>query len=405
MWYHIYEAQMQASAPFRAAALAALKMRASLNGAANSPAARRVLAALEMASRAHLTHVSPPFNIATVKVENREVAVTEEVALNLPFGNLLHFRKDDIDAPQPRVLIVAPLSGHFATLLRHTVKTMLQDHDVYITDWKNPRTIPLAAGRFGFEDYVDYLIKMLEHLGPGAHMVAVCQPCVQAITATSIMAAAKNPCEPRSLTLMAGPIDCRINPTAVNNLATEHPIEWFRDNLISTIPFPLPGWGRRVYPGFMQLAAFMSMNPQRHIDAHKTLYRHLVDGNETEADKIKDFYDEYFAVLDLTEEFYLETVAWVFQEMRLPLGRLKHRGEPIDCSAIRRTALLTVEGERDDICSVGQTAAAHELVTKLRPHLRSQHLQPGVGHYGVFSGRRWETQIYPTVRSVILSVE
>ncbi len=404
MWYHIYEAQKQASEPFRAAALAALQMRGALNGAADSPAARRMLAALEMTTRATLTHVSPPFGITSVNVDNREVPVTEEVALDLPFANMLHFRKD-IDAPQPRVLIVAPLSGHFATLLRATARTMLQDHDVYITDWKNARTIPVGAGRFGFEDYVDYLIRMLEHLGPGAHVVAVCQPCVQAVAATAVMAAAKHPCEPRSLTLMAGPIDCRINPTAVNTLATEHPIEWFRNNLISTVPFPLQGWGRRVYPGFMQLTAFMSMNPQRHIEAHKTLFKHLVEGDDTAADTIKTFYDEYFAVLDLTEDFYLETVAWVFQEMRLPLGRLSHRGEKIDPSAIRRTALLTVEGERDDICSVGQTAAAHELVSKLRPHLRSHHLQPGVGHYGVFAGRRWETQIYPTVRSVILSTE
>ncbi|HEV7693831.1 MAG TPA: polyhydroxyalkanoate depolymerase [Hyphomonadaceae bacterium] len=404
MWYHIYEAQKQASEPFRAAALAALKLRGSLNGAADSPGARRILAALEMTTRATLTHTSPPFGIKSVKVENREALVTEEVALDLPFANMLHFRKD-IDAPQPKVLIVAPLSGHFATLLRATAKTMLQDHDVYITDWKNARDIPLTAGRFGFEDYVDYLIKMLEHLGPGAHVVAVCQPCVQALVATSVMAANKHPCEPRSLTLMAGPIDCRINPTAVNTLATEHPIEWFRNNLISTVPFPLPGWGRRVYPGFMQLTAFMSMNPQRHIDAHKNLFQHLVEGDETAAETIKTFYDEYFAVLDLTEDFYLETVAWVFQEMRLPTGRIKHRGEVVDPSAIRKTALLTVEGERDDICAVGQTAAAHELVTKLRPHLRSHHLQPGVGHYGVFAGRRWENQIYPTVRSVILSTE
>ena len=404
MWYHIYEAQMQASAPFRAAALAALQMRSTLNGTADSPAARHLMAALEMTTRAKLTHVSQPFGIKSVLVENKEALVVEETVLDLPFGRLLHFRKD-VDAAQPKVLLVAPLSGHFATLLRNTVKTMLQDHDVYITDWKNARDVPLAHGRFGFEDYVDYLIKMLEHLGPGAHIVAVCQPCVQALTATAVMSEQKHPCTPRSLTLMAGPIDCRINPTTVNNLATDNPIEWFRNNLISTVPFPLPGWGRRVYPGFMQLAAFMSMNPERHVDQHKALFKHLVEGEEDEAERIKTFYDEYFAVLDLSEEFYLETVAWVFQEMRLPLGRLKHRGQVVDCSKITRTALLTVEGERDDICAVGQTAAAHELVTKLRPHLRSQHLQPGVGHYGVFSGRKWETQIYPTVRSVILSVE
>lgn len=404
MWYHLYEANVQASAPFRAAALAALQARARLSGSADPPAMRHVMAALEMATRAKLTHVSQPFGISSVEVEGKVAEVSEEAVFDLPFGRLLHFRKD-IDAAQPKVLLVAPLSGHFATLLRNTVRTMLQDHDVYITDWKNARDVPLSQGRFGFEDYVDYLIAMLEHLGPGAHVVAVCQPCVQALAATAVMSERANPCTPRSLTLMAGPIDCRINPTAVNNLATENPIEWFSGNLISTVPFPLPGWGRRVYPGFMQLAAFMSMNPERHLDQHRALFRHLVEGEEDEADRIKTFYDEYFAVLDLSEEFYLETVAWVFQEMRLPLGRLKHRGQTVDCSKITRTALLTVEGERDDICAVGQTAAAHELVTRLRPHLRSHHLQPGVGHYGVFSGRKWENQIYPTVRSVILSVE
>jgi polyhydroxyalkanoate depolymerase len=404
MWYHLYEAQMQASAPFRAAALAALKMKGALNGSAETPFARQMLATLEMASRMHLTHSRPPFFIDSVMVENQEAMVTEEVALSLPFGNLLHFKKD-IQTPQPRVLLVAPLSGHFATLLAGTVKTLLQDHDVYITDWKNARDVPLGAGRFGFEDYVDYLIRFLEELGPGAHLIAVCQPCVQALTAVSVMAESKHPCEPKSLTLMAGPIDCRINPTTVNNLATEHPIDWFKQNLISTVPFPHPGWGRKVYPGFVQLTAFMSMNPQRHMDAHKELYELLASGEEAAADKIKTFYDEYFAVLDLDAEFYIETVQWVFQEYRLALGTLTHRGKPVDPSHIRRTALLTVEGERDDICSVGQTSAAHDLASKLRPHLRSHHLQPGVGHYGVFNGRKWESQIYPVVRSVILSVE
>jgi polyhydroxyalkanoate depolymerase len=404
MLYHLYEAQMKASEPFRAAALAALRMRGQLNGSADTQMGRQLMALFEMTSRAHLNHTRPPFDINTVKVENRDANVTEEVALHLPFGDLLHFKKD-IQAPQPRVLLVAPLSGHFATLLRDTAQTLLQDHDVYITDWINARDVPLSEGRFGFEDYVDYLIKFLEHLGPGSHVVAVCQPCVQAVTATAVMAEQKNPCEPKSLTLMAGPIDCRINPTSVNNLATEHPIEWFKSNLISAVPYGHPGSGRRVYPGFIQLSAFMAMNPQRHIDAHKDLYARLVEGDDAEAGRIKNFYDEYFAVLDLAEEFYIETVAWVFQEMRLPTGRLMHRGKPVDPSAIRRTALLTVEGEKDDICSVGQTAAAHDLITKLRPHMRHHHLQSGVGHYGVFSGRRWKTQIYPTVKSVILSVE
>ncbi len=404
MWYHLYEAQQRATAPFRAAAEAALGMRGMMNGSAGMPAMRQMMAAVELASRAKLTHHRPPFGISQVMVDNRMANVVEEVALRLPFGDLLHFKKDT-DAPQPRVLIVAPLSGHFATLLRGTAQTMLQDHDVYITDWTNARDVPLSAGQFGFEDYVDYLIRFLEHLGPGAHMVAVCQPCVQALVATAVMAEQKHPCTPASLTLMAGPIDCRINPTAVNTLATEHPIDWFKQNLISTVPYPLTGWGRRVYPGFVQLTAFMSMNPQRHMEAHKNLYEHLAKGNEDEAEAIKTFYDEYFAVLDLTEEFYLETVQWVFQEMRLPLGRLTHRGKPVNPNAIRRTAVLTVEGERDDICAVGQTAAAHDLITNLRPHLRHHHLQAGVGHYGVFNGRRWATQIYPRVRNVILSVE
>jgi polyhydroxyalkanoate depolymerase len=300
---------------------------------------------------------------------------------------------------------VAPLSGHFATLLRGTVRTLLQDHDVYITDWLNARDVALRHGRFGFEDYVDYLIRFLEHLGPGAHMVAVCQPCVQALASTAIMAADNHPCEPKSLTLMAGPIDCRINPTTVNDLATNNPIDWFRTNLISTVPFPHPGWGRRVYPGFIQLTAFMSMNPQRHLDQHQNLFSHLMSGAAEAAETIKTFYDEYFAVLDLTEEFYLETVEWVFQDMRLPTGRLLHRGETIDPTAIRRTAILTVEGENDDICSVGQTSAAHDLASRLPPHLRHHHLQAGVGHYGVFNGRKWESQVYPRVKSLILSME
>jgi polyhydroxyalkanoate depolymerase len=401
MWYHLYEAQLQASAPFRAAAMGMKNVLARSSG---TTLERQVLATLEMAGRAKLTHRRPPFEIPSVRVGDAVARVTEEVALHLPFGDLLHFRKD-IDAVQPRVLVVAPLSGHFATLLRGTVRTLLQDHDVYVTDWLNARDVALRYGRFGFEDYVDYLIRFLEHLGPGAHMVAVCQPCVQALSATAIMAADNHPCEPKSLTLMAGPIDCRINPTTVNDLATNNPIDWFRTNLISTVPFPHPGWGRRVYPGFIQLTAFMSMNPQRHLDQHQNLFSHLMSGAAEEAETIKTFYDEYFAVLDLTEEFYLETVEWVFQDMRLPTGRLLHRGETIDPSAIRRTAILTVEGENDDICSVGQTSAAHDLASRLPPHLRHHHLQAGVGHYGVFNGRKWESQIYPRVKSVILSME
>jgi polyhydroxyalkanoate depolymerase len=302
------------------------------------------------------------------------------------------------------MLVVAPLSGHFATLLRNTVQTLSRDHDVYITDWKNARDVPLREGRFGFEDYIDYVIRCLETIGPGAHVLAVCQPCVQTLAAVSLMAEDRNPAVPRSMTLMAGPIDTRVNPTAVNTLATSHPIEWFENNLIFRVPFRLRGAGRKVYPGFVQLFAFMSMNMDRHIDAHRALYRHLADGGIDEAEAIMSFYDEYFSVLDLPAEFYIETVRTVFQEASLAKGELTHRGRAVNPAAIRRTALLTVEGERDDICSVGQTAAAHELCTGLRPHLKRHHLQPGVGHYGTFSGKRWDGQIYPMIRNLVLAV-
>jgi polyhydroxyalkanoate depolymerase len=337
-------------------------------------------------------------------VGSREVAVREEAADVRPFGTLLHFKKD-IDMAQPRVLLVAPLSGHFATLLRATVSTMLPDHDVYITDWHNARDVALSEGEFGFYDYIQHLISFLEAMGPGAHLVAVCQPCVAALVATAVMAQSQNPAQPRSITLMAGPIDTRVNPTQVNELATSKPISWFEQNLIAVVPMQFPGAFRRVYPGFVQLAAFMSMNIERHIKAHRELYRHIRDGESEKARITKAFYDEYFAVLDLAAEFYLETVRLVFQEHALPLGKLTWCGERVETRAIRRTMLLTVEGERDDICAVGQTMAAHELCSGLRPYLRRHHMQAGVGHYGVFSGQKWAGQIYPILRNVILSSE
>jgi len=303
------------------------------------------------------------------------------------------------------VLVVAPLSGHFATLLRSLVRTMLPEHDVCITDWHNARDASIDAGRFGFEEYVEHLIKFLEKMGPGVHVVAVCQPCVQVLTAAAVMAEAKNPCQPRSMTLMAGPIDTRVNPTKVNELAMSKPMDWFERNLIARVPARFAGAGRRVYPGFVQLSAFMSMNLDRHRKAHIELYEHLANGNPEKAKPTIDFYDEYFAVLDLTAEFYLETVQWVFQEARLAKGELDFRGERVEPRAIRRTALLTVEGERDDICALGQTSAAHDLCSKLKPYMKRHHMQAGVGHYGVFSGRRWEEQVYPIVRNVILSSE
>jgi polyhydroxyalkanoate depolymerase len=321
--------------------------------------------------------------------------------LSLPFCNLIRFAKDDV-AAQPRMLVVAPLSGHFATLLRNTVETLSRDHDVYITDWKNARDIPLSEGRFGFDDHVDTLIRCLEAIGPGAHILAVCQPCVQALAAVALMAEDDNPAAPLSMTLMAGPIDTRVSPTAVNVLAMSHPIEWFERNLIFPVPLGLPGARRKVYPGFVQLFAFMSMNRERHTNAHRELYHHLAAGRAAAAEAIMSFYDEYFAVLDLAAEFYLETVDIVFQQALLAKGELTYRGRSVNPGAIRRTALLTVEGERDDICSVGQTAAAHDLCKGLRPHLKRHHLQAGVGHYGTFSGKRWNGQIYPVIRNLVL---
>ena len=401
MLYLAYQLQTDIMEPVRAWAGKALNTSAPPL-LANHPAMRNLTAVYELIARAGLTHTRPPFGIDRVMVGNREVEVTEEAAADTPFATLLHFKKD-ISTTQPRVLLVAPLSGHFATLLRATVRTMLPEHDVYITDWKNARDIPLIAGRFGVDEYTDHIIKFLETIGPGAHVAAVCQPCVAVLAATAVMAQNGNPAQPRSMTLMAGPIDTRINPTKVNELARKQTIDWFDRTLIASVPLRYPGAFRRVYPGFVQLVAFMSMNLERHVKAHKELYENLAAGELEKAAVTKAFYDEYFAVLDLTAEFYLETVRLIFQEYALPLGKLEWHGQKVDPTAIRKTMLLTVEGERDDICAVGQTVAAHDLCSKLRPYLKRHHMQAGVGHYGVFSGKRWENQIYPILKNVILS--
>jgi poly(3-hydroxybutyrate) depolymerase len=298
-------------------------------------------------------------------------------------------------------MLVAPMSGHFATLLRQTVRTMLPDHDLYITDWKNARDIPPSDGIFGFDSYVEHLIRFQRVMGPGAHIVAVCQPTVAALAATAIMAEERDPAQPRSLTLMAGPIDTRVNPTKVNMLARSQPIEWFEKELIATVPWRFAGAGRKVYPGFVQLTAFMTMNLERHINAHIAQFRALAGGEMEAAETHRRFYDEYCAVMDLPAEFFLETVQRIFQEDHLPLGKLSFNGAPVSPAAIRRTALLTVEGERDDICAIGQTMAALDLCSGVRVDMKSHHLQSGVGHYGVFSGRRWEREVYPKVRQVI----
>lgn len=390
-------------APIRLAAAATLDLRERFGGFPHWPLDTRWAAMLDLVANTKLTHKRPPFAIHEVQCGNQVLTVREEVVLSLPFGDLLHFAKDDQIA-KPKMLVVAPLSGHFATLLRSTVATLLRDHDVYVTDWTNARDVPLSAGQFGFEEYVSYVIRFIEELGPGANVLAVCQPCVQTVAAVAIMSEDNNPAVPRTMTLMGGPLDTRISPTTVNELGMSKPLDWFEDTLITHVPLRYAGAGRKVYPGFVQLTAFMSMNMARHMEQHRALYQFLADENEAEARKIKEFYAEYFAVLDLTAEFYLETVDRVFQRALLPQGLLTYKGRKVDPSKIRRTALLTVEGERDDICAVGQTAAAHDMCSSLRPHLKRHHLQPGVGHYGVFSGRKWESQIYPQVRSLVLAM-
>ena len=403
MLYAAYQAHSDMMAPVRTlAGMAGRMIGHPAIGMPGHGTVRNLNAAYELIARAGLTHSRPPFRVDRVTVGNREVEVREEAADVTPFGTLLHFKKD-IEAEQPRVLLVAPLSGHFATLLRGTVRTMLPEHDVYITDWHNMRDVPRSHGRFGFDDYINHLIRFLEVIGEGGHLIAVCQPCVAVLVAAAVMAQNNNPAQPRSMTLMAGPIDTRVNPTRVNELANSKSIDWFERNLIARVPFRYGGAMRRVYPGFVQLAAFMSMNIERHVRAHRELYDNLRNGELEKARITKDFYDEYFAVLDLSAEFYLETVRYVFQEHRLAQGTLEWQGLKVDPGAIRRTALLTVEGEKDDICAVGQTLAAHDLCSSLRPYRKRHHMQAGVGHYGVFSGKRWEHQIYPLVKNVILS--
>ncbi len=401
MIYQTYQAHSDLMWPLRTVAknsLPALKRARDVPG--EGMALRKLAAACEVFVLAALTHERPPFRIDSVTVGEREVPIVEERTLVTPFGTLLHFAKQVPD-PGPRVLIVAPMSGHFATLLRDTARTMLADHDVYITDWHNARNVPLMAGRFGLDEYVEHLMRFLSVIGPGAHLMAICQPCVAALAAVALMAEDDNPSTPASLTLMAGPIDCRISPTEVNRLATEKPTAWFEKQLISTVPLRHPGALRRVYPGFLQLMAFMSMNLDRHLDSFRNLFHDLVNDETDKARATRTFYEEYFAVCDLPAEFYLDTVRLVFQEYALPKGQLAFRGRPVNLAAIRRTALLTVEGERDDICSLGQTLAAHDLCTGLRPFLKTHYVQAGAGHYGVFSGRRWSGSIYPVVREAI----
>jgi len=403
MMYQLYQAQCDAMAPLRAmAAFANVALKQPVTGLFDNVVSAGFGAACELIARSGLTHHRPSFGIDSIVIGGEQVAVREERVHVAPFATLLRFAKD-VTLAQPRVLLVAPLSGHFATLLRSTIRTMLPEHDVYVTDWHNARDVPLADGRFDVDDYIDVVIRFLEVIGPGAHVVAVCQPCVPVLAAVAVMAEAGNAATPRSMTLMAGPIDTRMSPTKVNELATSRPMEWFEQNLIDRVPVRFAGAARRVYPGFLQLLAFMSMNIERHLKAHRDLFAAVANNDRERAEATRAFYDEYFSVLDLPAEFYLQTVRTMFQDQTLARGRYEWRGRRVEPRAIRRTALLTVEGEKDDICGIGQTLAAHDICGGLRPYLKRHHLQAGVGHFGVFNGSRWQNQIYPVVKSIILA--
>jgi len=406
MFYQLYEMNHAALQPVRAYA-DAVKLFCSnpLNPLSTTPWGRSVAAAAELFERTTRRYGKPAFALPHTTVDGSVVAVEEKVVWSRPFCNLLHFERD-LPAgrrPDPRLLIVAPMSGHYATLLRGTVEAMLPHAEVYITDWADARMVPLSQGRFDLDDYVDYVIDMLHALGPDTHVMAVCQPSVPVLAAVALMEARGDAFAPASMTLMGGPIDTRRNPTAVNLLAGEKGTDWFRDNVVMQVPWPAPGFAREVYPGFLQLSGFMGMNLDRHLIAHKDFFMHLVKNDGDGADKHRDFYDEYLAVMDLTAEFYLETVDTVFVRHLLPTGQMKHRGNPVDPAAIRSVALLTVEGENDDISGIGQTQAAHDLCVNIPDNMRQHYMQPKVGHYGVFNGSRFRSEIAPRILDFMAS--
>jgi poly(3-hydroxybutyrate) depolymerase len=371
---------------------------------------RNIAASAELFERITRRYSKPHFDLASTSVGGQRVPIAETVVWERTFCRLLHFSRDLPKGarPQPRLLIVAPMSGHYATLLRGTVEAFLPDFDVYVTDWVDARTVPLAAGSFDLDDYIDYLIAIVQFLsadGQSVHTLGVCQPAVPLIAAVAVMAADGDPLAPASMTLMGGPIDTRRSPTAVNTLAASRGVDWFRNNCIVTVPYPHPGVGRQVYPGFLQLSGFMAMNLDRHLNAHLEMFKHLVKGDGDSAEKHRVFYDEYLAVMDLSAEFYLQTVDQVFVQHQLPKGEMKHRGVPVDLAAIRSTALMTVEGENDDISGVGQTYAAHDLCVNIPEARKTHYLQTGVGHYGVFNGSRFRAEIAPRIRDFIMTID
>lgn len=400
MFYHMFEMSHAAMTPMRVAAdVTKLFYSNPLNPVSKTPVGKQITAMCELFERTTRRYAKPEFGFTHAIVDGVEVAVQENIVLEKPFCDLIHFERDlapDQDQG-PNILIVAPMSGHYATLLRGTAEQMMQTGNVYITDWKDARMVPNDQGSFDLDDYIDYVIEMIQHLGPNTHLMAVCQPSVPVLAAAAIMEARKDKLLPASMTLMGGPIDTRKNPTAVNKLAEDKGIDWFKDNVIMKVPFPQPGFMREVYPGFLQLSGFMSMNLDRHVTAHKDFFSHLVEGDGDSAEKHREFYDEYMAVMDLDAAYYLETVRAVFVDHDLPKGTFTHRGELIDCSKIKKIALMTVEGENDDISGIGQTEAAHTLCKNLPDAKRVHYVQDKVGHYGVFNGSRFRAEIAPRI--------
>lgn len=413
MLYALYEAGYYATSPLRMAALAARDFWSSpLNPAAESDLGRRIYATSDLFANLTRRYGKPDWMIDSVEINGRPVRVRAQTVWSTPWCKLTHFARDMSDLRragkselEPAVLIAAPLSGHYATLLRGTVEAFLQDHEVFITEWTNARDVPIVEGRFDFHDYIDHIREMLRQLGPRPHVVAVCQPGPPVLAAASLMAEDKEESRPASMTFMGSPIDARLSPTVTNRLAEDRPFAWFETNMIYNVPPPYLGVGRRVYPGFVQLASFMSMNLEKHQEAHRKYLAHLMDGDGDSADKHLEFYDEYLSVLDLTEEFYLQTIDVVFQRYLLPKGELEHRGRRVKPERITDIGLLTVEGENDDISGIGQTQAAHKLCLGLPVELKEDYIQPHVGHYGVFNGRRFREEIYPRVRTFIRRME
>ena len=402
MLYHAYELQksLLSSASNWAAIGAELLNNPALPMGyfGNGP---MIASALEVFAHWHEERGKPEFGIASVEVDGAAHTVSESVVFEKPFGALRHFKHKGLPADAPKLLIVAPMSGHYATLLRGTVERLVENQEVWVTDWADAKAVPLEAGRFDLDDYIDYLIEFLRFIGEGTHVLAVCQPSVPAFAAAAVMAAEGDPCRPRTLTMMGGPVDTRASPTSVNDVAVARSLSWFSSNVIAQVPYPYPGRGRQVYPGFLQLAGFLSMNLRSHMMSHYEMFKHLTLGDQDSADATKRFYDEYLSVCDLTAEYYLQTIEHVFQKHSLPKGEFVHRGKPIDPGAIRDTALFAIEGERDDISGIGQTQAALPLAENLPETMKKYHLALDVGHYGIFNGSKWRTRIAPLVESWI----